>query len=128
MMKLFDPATFSNTAMQNFDQDPTLFTYTNNQGTWLGTILKLNANTSTISKIKANIESIETSNNATNFFLTDPGNPSAWKDGKVNNYQARYIGFSKPGAALSYTWINDQFLLISTNYAGAQEAAKLLGF
>ncbi|MDI6820601.1 MAG: hypothetical protein QMD65_00270 [Patescibacteria group bacterium] len=127
IMGLFDSSTFSSPAMQNFDQDPTIFSYTNNQGTWLGIVLKLSSSAS-INAVKTDINKIETNNNATNFFLTDPGKSSTWKDGKVNNYQARYIGFLKTGAALSYAWVNDQFLLISTNYAGAQEATKLLGF
>ncbi|MDI6734293.1 MAG: hypothetical protein QMD50_02260 [Patescibacteria group bacterium] len=113
----------------NFDF--TYFTYTNNKGTWPGIIISTETSdepalTDLKTKINAAIE--KSGAPITNLFLTDPGTSSTWKDGKVNNYKARYIGFSKTEAALSYTWINNQFLLISTNYAGAQAAAKLLGF
>jgi hypothetical protein len=124
--RLIAPNTFNDAILQSFENDFTFFIYTdNNGGNWPGFIAK--TKTAPTEKEITAISRLETNNEASSFFLADPGAPSTWKNGQVNNKPARYLPFSKAGASLSYTWF-DNYLLISTNYAGAQEAAKHLGY
>lgn len=124
--RLFAPVTFSETTLQSFEGDFTYFVYTDDAGsTWSGFIAKTKA-----APAQADLDAIaklETNNETANFFFTDPGAPSTWKAGQVNDKTAKYLSFSKAGASLSYTWF-DNYLLLSANYAGAKEAAERLGY
>jgi hypothetical protein len=123
--RLFAPTTFNETVLQSFEGDFTYFVYINDAGAWPGFIAK--TKTAPNQTVFDAVAKLETNGEAANFFFTDPGAPSTWKSGQVNKRPARYLSFSKNGSSLSYTWF-DNYLLVSTNYAGAQEAAKRLGY
>lgn len=125
LMPLFIPSTINATTSKLFDEDFTLFTYTDQKGVWPGVILR--AKTETLADAKEAIKNLEKNTEWKNLFMADPGKEQTWKDGKVGTTAARYISFSTKGNALSYTWF-DNVILISTNYQGAQDAAKKLGF
>ncbi|TSC52748.1 MAG: hypothetical protein LiPW41_118 [Parcubacteria group bacterium LiPW_41] len=125
LVPLFLPSFITTSSSQLFEEDFTLFTYTDQKGVWPGIILK--AKTETLEKAKEEAKKIESNLEWRSLFIIDPGKEQTWKDGKVGNTAARYISFTTKGNALSYTWF-DNTLLISTNYQGAQDAAKKLGF
>ncbi len=125
LASLFLPSTINATTSKLFEEDFTLFTYTNQKGVWPGMILR--AKPETLASAKEAIKNIEANTEWKSLFITDPGKEQTWKDGKVGTMTARYISFSTQGNALSYTWF-DNVVLISTNYQGAQDAAKKLGF
>ena len=108
-----------------FNPDFTFFTYTNASGTWPGFVLKLATGT-TADSAKTAIKKIEMNNELNTLFLVDPGAPKTWKDGKFGTFSGRYLTYSLLGASLNYGW-NGDTLIVSTNYAGAQEAAKRTG-
>ncbi|RJQ30109.1 hypothetical protein C4565_00890 [Candidatus Parcubacteria bacterium] len=122
---LFIPSVINSSSSKLFDEDFTLFTYTDQKGVWPGMILK--AKNESLTLAKEEVKKIESNTEWLSLFMVDPGKEQTWKDGKVGTMSARYIPFSTQGNALSYTWF-DNILLISTNYQGAQDAAKKLGF
>lgn len=125
IVPLFLPSFITTSSSPLFEENFTLFTYTDQKGVWPGMILKAKADT--IVKAKEESKKLESNMEWRSLFITDPGKEQTWKDGRVGTTGARYISFSTKGNALSYTWF-DNMLLISTNYQGAQEAAKKLGF
>ncbi len=124
IVPLFMSSTFSSTTNALFSPDATFFSYTDNKGVWPGFALKL-ASDADLTVAKAAIQTIEANNEFAALFLTSPGTPTTWKDGKVNDTAARYIPFSAQGIAFNYAWF-DRTLIVSTSYAGAQAAAKKL--
>lgn len=125
LVPLFLPSFITTSSSPLFEEDFTLFTYTDQKGVWPGIILKAKAEMAT--KAKEEAKKIESNLEWRSLFIIDPGKEQTWKDGKVGTTGARYISFATKGNALSYTWFDD-ILLISTNYQGAQDAAKKLGF
>lgn len=119
------PKTFSSEVVTLFAPDFTFFTYTNASGTWPGFALKLSPGT-TLETAKAAIRKGEANGDLSSIFLVDPGTPGTWKDGKFGTFSGRYLTYSLAGASLNYGW-NGDTLIVSTNYAGAQEAAKRIG-
>jgi hypothetical protein len=62
-----------------------------------------------------------------NFFLADPGQEGVWRDGTIKGRLASLVDFAATGATLGYVWL-DRTLLITTNAAAGEEAARRLGF
>ncbi|KKU93810.1 MAG: hypothetical protein UY26_C0004G0023 [Candidatus Jorgensenbacteria bacterium GW2011_GWA1_48_13] len=124
VMGAFLPDVFSATVSADFENDLTLATYTNDKGTWPVIVLKLRSGSS-LTEAKTTVQKIETSANLPNFFITDPGTASAWKNGTTEGVSNRYRTFSLSGAGLNYGWTGDT-LVISSSYAGFQEALKRL--
>ena len=122
---LFMPTLFTASTTALFAPDATFFTYIDKTGVWPGMVLKL-AGGADAAAAKAAIKTLETGNEFSSLFLTDPGTAGRWKDGKVSTFIARYVPFSTKGIAFSYAWLNNN-LVISTSYAGAQAAAAKLG-
>lgn len=125
ILPLFTPAVFTASTTAYFEPDMSFFTYVDQTGAWPGVVLKL-ASGAKLADAKTAIKGLETDNEITSLFLSDPGNIGSWKDGKVSTFIARYVPFSVKGNAFSYAWLNN-YLVISTNYAGAQSAAAKLG-
>lgn len=121
---LFMPSVLTSGVVSQFASDASYFTYTTNEGAWPGIVLTLSSTDK--ARAQADIAKIESNNEYLSLFMTDVGTPTSWKDGKVGTAPARYISFSKQGVAFSYTWIGNT-LVMSTSYAGAQEAVKRLG-
>ena len=122
------PNVFNEATTGSFDTDATFFLSTNSKGTWPGIVLKLKSGVSAASAQSDISKKIsENKSEAANLYLQDPGTSSDWKTGSVLGKTSQYLSFSLSGAALSYTWF-DNYLLVSTNYDGAKEAAKRLGF
>jgi len=126
LMPLFAPNFFKLDTLNYFEDDYTLYTYINNQGTWLGVIAKLKNNADIIT-IQNQMINLQNDPDNRNFFLTDPGLMKIWRDGKIKDKPSSIVDFEKEGASLSYTWF-DKYLLLSTNLNGATEAATRLGF
>lgn len=126
----FAPDIFDNEFIKNFNPDFTFFIYTNQNGLWPGSVIQAKPDNQTLEEIKEKVRDIENKDSALlakTFFYTHPGKANTWKDGEINGYPARYITFEKEGASLIITWL-DNYLLIATNYKGAQEAASSLGY
>lgn len=120
------PATFTSNTAALFNPDFSFFTYTNASGTWPGFAVKL-ASGASIDAAKAAIKAMESGSDASALFLADPGTATAsWKDGKFGTFSGRYLSFPLAGASLNYGW-NGDTLIVSTNYTGAQEAARRTG-
>ena len=114
----------SGTLSNSFNPLFTFFTYTNDKGTWPGYIVSLRSNA--VSDIKDRVKSsLEASTNIKNLYLTDPGTAVVWKSGSAEGVATRYSTYSLAGAGLNYGWLNDT-LVVSTSYAGFQEALKRL--
>lgn len=126
LANILAPSVLSN-ASESFNDDATLFTYSNQDGTWFGIVGKLKSDADK-EKVKTKIAQFDSyTDEVKNFFLEKPGKAGDWQDGNVKGQPARFVPFGRQGAAFSFTWLDDK-LLISTNYEGALEAAKLLGF
>lgn len=108
-----------------FEADLTAFIFYDDKGSWPGYIAKLKP-VAPREEAQTAITQLETVPLG-KFYLEDPGTFGAFKDGQVNSKPARYTAGSSAGAAFSYTWLDD-YLLISTSYNGAKEAATRLGF
>ncbi len=109
-----------------FDQDFTAFLYYDAKGVWPGYVLKIKAGIKP-EELKTNFAPFEKSD-LNKLFLTPPGTLAAFKDGQVKSRASRYTTGAASGSALSYTVLDGRYVLISASYAGAQEAATLLGF
>jgi hypothetical protein len=120
------PTFFTAEKVTNFNDDFTLFSYSNSKGTWLGFIIKLKDGVD-IGKIQDGMSVLQKDVGLKNIFLSDPGTMSPWKDGKVRNKPTSLASFSLSGATISYTWF-DRYLLVSSNLDGAEEAGKRLGY
>lgn len=125
VLPLFAPNVFTPNVVENFTDDFSMFIVRNSEGVWFGFAAKLQDGIPPDS-MKNQISALEDSS-VSSFFLENPGAPNVWKDGQVNGAPARYIAYSNAGAAFSYVWL-ENYLLVSTNYAAAQEAARRLGF
>ncbi len=122
----FFPTFFTPETVAKFQNDGTVFTYTNTKGTWLGVIAKLKDGVA-IAPIQDSMATLQKSPDLKNIFIIDPGAQGAWKDGKVANKPTSLVSFAQNGATLSYTWF-DRYLLIGTNIDASGEAAKRLGY
>lgn len=123
---LIFPTFFTPEKVANFQDDFTLFAYSNSQGTWLGFIIKLKDGID-IGKIQDSMSVLQKDTGLKNIFLSDPGTMGPWKDGKVRNKPTSLASFSLPGATISYTWF-DRYLLVSSNIDAAEEAGKRMGY
>lgn len=107
----------------NFQSDPTVYTYTDSSGTWFGMILKSKSSID-VAQLKTEIAKIEDNTNVIkNFFLTKVGNKSSWKDGGAGNVVSRYLSFGNGNASFNYGWSND-LLIISTSYTSFKEVVS----
>lgn len=122
----FFPSFFTMETVEKFQNDGTVFSYTDATGTWLGIIAKLKDGTP-IAPVQDSMATLQKSPDLKNIFIVDPGAQGAWKDGKIAEKPSSLVSFSKNGATFSYTWF-DRFLLIGTNINGSNEAAKRLGY
>lgn len=123
---LIFPNFFTTEKVSNFQDDFTLFSYSNTKGTWLGFITKLKDGVD-VGAIQNSMNVLQQDTGLKNIFISDPGTMSPWKDGKVRNKPTSLAPFSLPGATISYTWF-DRYLLVSSNLEAAEEAAKRLGY
>lgn len=123
---LIFPNFFTTEKVVNFQDDFTLFSYSNTKGTWLGFITKLKDGVD-IGTIQNNMSVLQKDTGLKNLFLSDPGTMSPWKDGGVRNKPTSLASFSLQGATISYTWF-DRYLLVSSNLEAAEEAGKRLGY
>ncbi len=111
-------------AINLFDADFTAFVYKDANGSWPGYIahIKPNVDTTGLATWLASLEGTTLSE----FFLTDPGEFSAFKEGKVNNTTDRYATAKMAGASFGIA-ATDTHVIIATSYSGMKEAFKLLG-
>ncbi len=120
------PGFFTPEVLASFSDDATYFTYTAANGTWFGiaVALKSGANLGTA---QGAMNALQRDADNKNLFLADPGAADAWRDGKIEGRPASLADFATPGATLGYTWLG-RTLLITTNLAAGEEAARRLGF
>ena len=123
---LIFPNFFTTEKVANFEDDFTLFAYSNTKGTWLGFVVKLKDGVD-IGAIQNSMSTLQKDIGLKNLFLSDPGTMNPWKDGKVRNKPTSLAPFSLQGATISYTWF-DRYLLVSSNLEAAEEAGKRLGY
>ena len=117
---------FSETQLADwFETDFTAFIFYDDKGGWPGYIAKLKP-VAPREEVQAAIAQLETVPLG-KFYLEDPGTFATFKAGQVSGKAGRYATASKPGASFNHLWLDD-YLLISTSYPGAQEAARRLGF
>lgn len=121
------PGITPNSAARWFEDDFTSFLYYDNDGAWPGYIAKIRSDAN-VAELKNALSSIEVSDLST-FYLSDPGQLSGFKDGKVFSiYPTRYATWTQKGAAFNYAVITDRnYLIFSSSYDGLREAIRLLG-
>lgn len=109
-----------------FEDDFTSFLYYSGSNIWPGYVAKLKTGVPA-AVAQTTIGKIETFPSLANLFLSNPGDKSAagFKNGQVNGKPSRYVTFSAEDAAINYAFV-DNYLIISTSYAGALEAEKRL--
>lgn len=122
--KLLVPNFFTDAMTASFEPDATYYAYTNRDGTWFGLAAALKTGAS-LGAAQDAMSALQRDAANVNFFAADPGAAKPWKDARIGGRSASLGEFSAPGAALSYVWVGNT-LLISTNVAGAEEAAKRL--
>ena len=107
-----------------FEDNFSAFIFYNTQGAWPGYVARIK-NGVNIDELKVAIKAFETGD-LTRFYLASPGTFSAFKDGQINGKATRYATGSNVGASFNYGVLGN-YLVISTSYAGLQNAAPLLG-
>lgn len=127
-LPLLAPVSAENLASR-FEDDFTPFFYHDEKGVWPGYVAKLKDGAGAEqAKLSLNLETIplepfyERAYAAIALGEIDP-----FKDGTLAGFPARYAATDLPGAVFEYAWL-DTYLLISTSYPGAIEAARRLGF
>lgn len=114
-----------------FESDFTFFVYRDKTMDLPGFIAKVKAGTPAASLSEFSTL-IEDSSDLINFYPTDPGTISSFKDGSLNGETVKYASFSKSGYAFDYGWFTsadeETYLVVSTSYAGMKEAVKRAGF
>lgn len=125
ILAVIAPNTFTEAVRGEINPDPTVFTYTDDGGTWMGLALEakssadLDSLKSIVSGIESNISEVK------NFFLSDPGTETSWKSGASGGVTSRYLSFSAEGASFNYGWSGD-ILLISGSYSTFGKAVSQL--
>ncbi|MFA4999321.1 MAG: hypothetical protein WC519_01165 [Parcubacteria group bacterium] len=115
-----------------FEDDFTLFVYEDGTNNLSGFIAKVK--TDVAPETLASVSSaLEASPNLANFYLTDPGTKSAFRDGTVTGGKpVRYAPFSTAGYAWNYGWFKDasdsSYLVVASSYKGITEAVARAGF
>ncbi len=111
----------SSDTMKLFQEDFTAALYYDANGVWPAYILKLKSEASQVEAQTA-IGALESSKNLKNFFLADPGTPSAsgFKSGKASEVLTRYLTYSKKGAGLNVAWSGDK-LVVSASFDGLKK-------
>ncbi len=123
----FAPQTFNDeNILRNFMGNYSFFTYTNPEGTWPGIVAETYDDVDG-EKIKNKIAQIEETDEPSNFYIEAPGEPGKWQDGSVNDFPARYLPYSQEGASFQVVWLGN-YLILTTNWPAAQEAARRLGY
>jgi len=123
---LIFPNFFTTEKVASFQDDFTLFSYSNTKGTWLGFVTKLRDGVN-VGTIQNSMNVLQKDTGLKNLFISDPGTMSPWKDGRVRDKPTSLAPFSLQGATISYTWF-DRYLLVSSNLEAAEEAGKRLGY
>ncbi len=121
VVQIFAPTVFTDLLVEMFESDITFFTYTDDDGTWLGFAARI---TEGVEKTEAENQVALLENNVAelqNFYLESPGSSGVWKDGSVGDITSRYLTFEQADMAFNYGWANN-VLLISTSYPVFQEA------
>jgi hypothetical protein len=126
VLNSFFPSFFTNEITNKFENDGTIFTYTETSGTWIGFIAKFK-DTEDVPTMQNAMAGLQSSPDLINSFLTDPGAIGSWEDSKISGKPASLVRFSKNGAVFCYAWF-DKYLLIGTNINGSNAAAKKLGY
>lgn len=107
-----------------FEDDFTAFLFYDDKGAWPGAIARLKP-VAAPDEVRGALAELETVP-LKKFFLRDPGAFGNFKTGSITGKPARYAPGTAPGAAFEYLFQND-YLLISTSYQGAKEAAARIG-
>lgn len=122
------PGVFSEETLVRFIPDAFLFIYSNDQGSWPGIIAQAQETEDLEELAQLVMDELEANTNSLdNLYLTGPGTPGSWADGQILNYLGRYLPFSQDGASLNVAWL-DNYLVIGTNWPGATEAGRRMGF
>ena len=121
------PSFFDGLTALNFESSFTYLVYTDAKGAWPVYVMRVSPDVS-VSEAKSAFADIENASVSSlgNLYLQSPGGAGGWTDGNVGGNPGRYIVFTQDGAALSYTFVNDEHLVLATNYAAAQETVKRL--
>lgn len=112
-----------------FEDDFTPFFYHDEKGVWPGYVMKLKeAVNPNEAKLSIDLETVPLEPFYEHAYATIAlGDVKPFKDGVLAGFPARYATTDLPGATFEYAWLDD-YLLVSTSYAGAIEAARRLGF
>lgn len=122
---MLSPTVFTDSVTSQFNQDATIVTYTNDQGSWFGIVASLNEEADAQS-VKNQVSSIENNiSEVKNFFFSDPGSEGNWADGGAGNVSSRYITFGDGNAAFNYGW-DGNTLVIGTSYSTFQQIVNHL--
>jgi hypothetical protein len=113
------------------EDDFTGFLYGDGTSVWSGYVFALDKTAEDKDLLKSILgEDLEASSSLNNFFLNDPGLPSAtvFKNGSAVGEltSTRYLPYTATGASLNYGWKGDR-LVISTSYAGLKAVASMVG-
>ncbi len=122
LLNVFGSEVFSE-VKDKFQADPTVYTYTDGSGTWMGLILQIKSSVD-LEDTKTKVSTIE-NNVATvkNFFLSEVGAETSWKDGGVGDVTSRYLSLGDGNASFNYGWSGNK-LIISTSYQSFKEAVN----
>jgi len=114
-----------------FEDDFTLFIHQDGTNKLLGLIAKVKSEAEP-EALAAVSTALEASPNLANFYATDPGAISAFKDGAVSGDPVRYAPFSTAGYAFNYGWFKDaggaDYLVAASSYKTIVEAIERAGF
>ena len=108
-----------------FENDPTVFVYTAQSGSYPGLALRAKLGVNLEDAKTTAASQIESSPEITNIFLSNPpASSGAWKSGTADGVATRYVVLGS-GFAFNYGWVGN-VLVMSASYDGVKEAAKKL--
>jgi len=127
LTSLLIPQVLSTTTADMFISNFSAFVYSDSRGAWPGYVFKLKPDAVTAAA-QANFKSeFEKASALTleNLFLTIPGTPQTWRQGKTGTITHYYLVFPTLNTSLTYALVGDK-LIVSTSYDGFKEALKNL--
>lgn len=125
VLGVLHPGVFNENLSSAFENDYSLLTYSDSNGTWLGIVARVKSDAN-LADIQSSVQGIESDKAVlANFYLSEPGAAGDWKNGGSGNVTSRYLTFKAPGASFNYGWSGNR-LIIGASFPAFQKITSRL--